>query len=219
MNENTNSDNSVSTEETVVDTEVVETEETTTDEPSQLDPVKVELEKIQKKGKGRTELEKAIFTKNQIEKRIAELKGETEQDDVPESDDDSVPVTVGMLKKIQKQQNARTALAIAEEQIEDEKELELVKYHLQNTIKPSGSATDDLRVARSIVNSVKNKLILDEISKKTAPKRTSSGSSSPGKHEDMFEPTQEEIRMMQFKGFDGKPLLTKEDVIKARRQQ
>lgn len=218
MNENNNSDINVSTEETKVEeTEVVETDESSK-EPLQSDPVQVELEKIQKKGKGRSELEKAIFTKNQIEKRIAELKGETNQDEVPESDEDDAPVTVGMLKKIQKQQNARTALAIAEEQITDDKELELVKYHLQNTIKPSGSATEDLRIARSIVNSVKNKIIIDEMSRKSPAKRTSSGGSSPGKHDDYFEPTAEELKMMSFKGFDGKPLLTKEDILKSRRQ-
>lgn len=219
MKENNNSELDVSTEETKVEeSEVVETEETETEkeEPSQ-NPVKTELEKVQKKGKGRTELEKAIFTKQQIEKRIAELKGETGEENLPE-EDDSAPVTVGMLKKIQKEQTVKTALSLAEEQITDQHELELTKYHLQNTIKPSGNAQEDFRNAQALVNAVKNKQILEEVGRKPKTvKRTSSGGSAPGKHEEAFEPTPEELKMMSFKGLDGKPLLTKEDVIKARR--
>lgn len=216
MNENINSDINVSTEETTEVTEpTVEVEtETKVEEPSQ-DPIKGELEKIQKKGKGRTELEKALYTKQQIEKRIAELKGDTGEESIPD-EDDTAPVTVGMLKKIQKEQTVKTALNLAES-VEDENERELIKYHIQNTLKPSGNADEDFKIARSIVNAVKNKQIIEETQRKTPVRRTSSGGSAPGKHEDIFEPTAEELQMMRFKGLDGKPLLTKEDIIKARK--
>lgn len=218
MNDDTKSDIIVSTDETpeVVETPV-EGGDQPKDEPSQ-DPVKGELDKIQKKGKGKTELEKAIFTKRQIEKRIAELKGDTGEEGTPD-EDDSAPVTVGMLKKMQKEQVVQSALSLAEEQITDEHELELTKHHLSNTIKPSGNAQEDFRNARAIVNAVKNKQITEEAQRKTVAKRTSAGSSAPGKLEDHFEPTTEELTMMRFKGYDGKPLLSKEDIVKARKLQ
>lgn len=226
MNDNKNSDKTVSTEETAeVKTDVVETTEETEEEPSQeskedsQDPIKSELDKIQKKGKGKTELEKAIFTKKQIEKRIAELKGETGDEELPEEVDDNAPVTVGMLKKIQKEQTVKTALALSED-IEDEHEKELTKYHLQNTIKPSGNAQEDFRNARTLVNALKNKQIIEEVGRKPKTvKRTSSGGSAPAKYEEPFEPTAEELKMMSFKGLDGKPLLTKEDILKSRQTQ
>lgn len=217
MKENTNADLDVSTAETpeVIDTPI-EGEDKPKEEPSQ-DPIKEELEKVQKKGKGKTELEKAIYTKQQIEKRIAELKGDSGEEDIPD-DDDQAPVTVGMLKQMQKQQTIKSALSLAEEQITDEHELELVKHHLQNTIKASGNAGEDFRNARALVNAVKNKQIIEETHRKIPAKRTSAGGSAPGKYEDAFEPTNEELKMMSFKGLDGKPLLTKEDIIKSRRQ-
>lgn len=215
MNDEPKSDIEVTTDVTPEVDKPVEGTDQPTEEPSQ-DPIKGELDKIQKRGHGKTELEKAIYTKQQIEKRIAELKG----DDVePVAEDDSAPVTVGMLKKIQKEQVAKNALTIAEEQIQDESELELTRYHLQNTIRPSGNATEDLRNARALVNSVKNSQIIQESQRKVTPRRTSSGGSAPGKHEDVFEPTPEETAIMRMKGYDGKPLLSKDDILKARRLQ
>jgi hypothetical protein len=212
MNPDTQADLPVSTAETIEESKVVETTEDKPQEPLQ-DPIKKELEKVENKSKGRTELEKAIFTKKQIEKRIAELGGES---GTPTVDDDA-PVTVGMLKKLEQEKASKTAQTLAEEQIEDEHELELTKYHLTNTIKSSGNAEEDLKIARAIVNTVKNSMIVDEVARKTSPKRTSAGSSAPGKHEEAFEPTSDELAFMNMKGYDGKPLMTKDDILKARK--
>lgn len=176
------------------------------------DPLEKELEKIQKKGEGKTELEKAIHRKKILDQRIAELKGDSGEEDLPEEEDDAAPVTVGMLKKLEKEKAQKTALSLAEEQIQDNHELELVRHHLSSTIKPSGNPAEDLKNARAIVNSVKNSQIAEELARKGAPKRNGSGSGAPGRQESAFEPTPEEAAYM------GHPFnLKKEDILAARK--
>lgn len=179
--------------------------------PSQ-NPVKEELERVRSKGKGKTELERAIYTRNQVDKRIKELSGETETNIEPVDEDDEAPVTVGMLKKRELEQAAKTSLKLADE-IEDEDERELTKYYLENNIKPSGSPTDDLRIARTLVNSKRNNNIVEEISRRQQPKTRGNGTGGPAKRESVFEPTADEAAMMK-PPFN----LTKEDVIAARRK-
>ncbi len=174
-----------------------------------VDPIKVELAKVKKKGEGKSELEKAIFTRQQIDKRIAELKGD-EPEDAPDDVDDDTPVTVKMLKKIDKDKSVKTALTLAED-IEEEGERELVKHHISNTIKPSGNAAQDLKNARAIVNSVKNEMVIEEINRKQDVKKSSSAAGAPAKSVAKFEPTAEELKFM------GKPWnLSKEKILAAR---
>ena len=172
-------------------------------------PLQSELDKIKTKGTKRTELEKAIYTKNQIDKRIRELKGDEEPDE-PE-DDDEAPMTVGMYKKIQQDTATKTAVQMADE-IQDEVERELVKYHISNSIKSTGSPTEDLRLSRAIVNAAKNAKIIEELGRKSKPKSYSSGSSADLEYKgEEPEFTQEELSYMQ------PPFsLTKEQVLKAR---
>lgn len=197
-------------EEPVVTETTPETVSTETPAPSQ-DPIEQELEKVSKKGEGRTELEKLQFTKRKLLEREAELL--KEQGIAPTEPGDDEPVTVGMLKAKEREQAFKTALTLAEEDIQDERERELVKHHLSNTIKPSGNPREDLRVARAIVNSVKNGQIAEELARKGTPSAPSS-SGAPGKHEAVFEPTPSELAMMR-PPFN----LTKEDVVKARQKE
>lgn len=174
------------------------------------DPLKLELDKVNKKGAGKTELEKALFTKSQIDKRISELQKESGEE-APIDEDDSAPVTVGMLKKMEKEKAAKNSLQLAED-IEDENERELVKHHLSNTLKPSGNPQEDLKTARLIVNGVKNARIIEEGGRKVTPRTYSSGTGAPAKKEDgEFIPTAEEQMFMKSMK------LTKEDILKARK--
>ena len=162
----------------------------------QDDPVEKELKKVREKGTGRTELEKALFTKQQIEKRIADLSKDAGVED-PISEDDEAPVTVGMLKKLEKERSAKTSIQLADD-IEDENERELVKHHIANTIKPSGNPQEDLKVARSIVNAVKNRQLIEEAQRKAPARTYSSGTGAPAKpSEGVFEPTAEEVQFMK----------------------
>lgn len=186
-----------------------ETEETVTEQ----DPLKEELEKVQKK-EPRTEAEKASFTLKKTAERLKELGGDpasilgfkTEVD----SDDDDAPVTIGMLKKLEQDKASKTALQLADE-IQGETERELVKYHLSNSIRSTGNPAEDLRLARAIVNSVKNSQITEEVTRKTQSKSFSSASSAPMKHEDKIELTQEELLFKKQFG------LTDEEIIKSRK--
>lgn len=187
--------------EEVVETPVVET-------PTEQDPLKVELERVQKK-EGPDRKEKLLFTKKRIEKQLKdEFNIGPDDESEPENDDDQ-PLTVGMLKKIQQDRSAQTALDLAEE-IPNESERELVKHFLTNTIKTSGNPNEDLNMARAIVNAAKNKQIIEQVSQKPDTKTHSSSSSVPPKHEEEIVYTaQEKMFIDQFK-------LTKEDILKAR---
>lgn len=190
-----------------------EAEETTTVATEQ-DPLKEELEKVQRTG--RTEAEKAAFSLKKNAERAkelgidpAEVLGLSVEKPVDVVEDDDAPVTVGMLKKLQQEGARKTALQMADD-ITNETERELTKYYLENRIVPSGNPTQDLADARGLVNSKKNSLILEEASRKTAPKSFSSATSAPARHEEPVEFTKDEITLMKFAG------LTKEEVIAAR---
>ncbi len=152
------------------------------EDDDEQDPLKKELERIKQQKTGRSELEKAIFKRNQIDRRIRELKGDEDDiDDDFEDNEDDRPVTLGMLKKMQAQSTVKTALSLAVEEIDNEVERELVIYHLENTIKSTGNPKQDLSLARTLVNSVKNSQIAEELARKGKAKtHVSSGGS--GKH-------------------------------------
>jgi hypothetical protein len=204
------------TPETITGTqpvEIVETPQTPElQEPSQ-NPIETELNRIRTK-EPRSEAEKAAFALKKNAERAKELG--IDPADVlgikPQLSDDEAPMTVALYKQLEREKNVQTAETMADEQIADTKELELVKYHLTNTIKPSGSAVEDLRNARRIVNSIKNTQILEETARAASPQRFSSGSGAPAIVEKPFEPTPEEAQLM--KGFG----LTKEQVLDARKK-
>lgn len=203
----------VPTSETAqVETEV--TAETVPTEQTEQDLLTTELEKVQKR-EGRTELEKAEFSLKKTAERVKSLGGDyhsllgVEQ---TLNDEDETPLTVGMLKKMQQETAAKTALQQADE-IGNETERELVKYHLQNTIKSTGTPSEDLKLARALVNAVKNTQIIQEVNRKTDSKTHSSASSADALKTETLVLTPEEI---QFKNFAG---LTDEDILKTRAQR
>lgn len=187
-------ENAEKKEETIVTPAVTKEEEKKEEVPSQ-NPIDKELDKIKSKGEGRTRREKLIFTKNRIEKQLAELDEEEGIEPTIEIDDENAPVTIGMLKQLRKEEAQKTALNLADE-IEDIKMQELVKYHLQNTIKSSGNPKEDYNHALALVNSVKNSQILEEIARKTPTKSFSSASGAPAPIDEMFEPTEDERKLM-----------------------
>lgn len=111
-------------------------------------------------------------------------------------DEDSKPVTVGMLRDIQKTDAQKTALQMAND-IEDETTRATVKQYLTDNIKPSGNAESDFKLALAAASAGKNKEILGLIEKHVPPKRTASGGSSPAKVEEEFVPTTEEQQFMR----------------------
>lgn len=206
-------------EEINEDTTSVPIKEITVEETEvtqEQDPLKVELEKVQKR-EPKTEAEKAAYSLKKNAERFQELGGDVasilgfkKTEDVEVADDDA-PVTVGMLKKMQENDVAKTALQLADE-IDNETERELVKYHVQNTIRSTGNPQEDLKLARAIVNSVKNQQITEEVSRKSGAKTHSSSSSAPAKPEVVSE----ELTAAEMP-FTQKPFnLTKEQIIASR---
>lgn len=149
-----------------------ETTETVETEP---DPLKQELERVQK----RTKEEKLEYTLKRVQKQLDDLRREKGVDPEPDDiDEDDKPVTLKMLREMQAKQVQKTAVDLADS-ITNETERELVKYHIENTINPSGDPETDLKNARILANAVRNQKILDEYSRKTTPPQHSGGSSAP----------------------------------------
>jgi len=202
------------------DTTSVSEEETKEEETTEQDPVAVELERVQKSG-GRTELEKAEFSLKKNAERLKELGGDpnatlgvTTAEPDPD-DEDEKPLTVGQYRKLEQEKAAqtatKTALQLADE-IENESQRELAKYHLENTIKSTGNPKEDLNLALNLVNAVKNQRILEEQARKTPPKTHSNASGVDAINTEV----QGELTLAE-KVFMGKPFnMTKEQIIKAR---
>lgn len=185
-------------------------QETTEQVVTEQDPLKIELEKVQKK-EGRTHDEKILYKFNELKKEVKERGLLPEEADLIDVSDDEAPVTVGMLKKMQADSAIKTSLQLADD-ISNETERELVKHHITNTIRSTGNPSEDLRLARAIVNEVRNRQILEENDRKIPAKTYSSGTSAPAKLADPEpEMTKEEITLMQWSG------MSKEDVFKARK--
>lgn len=177
-------------------------------------PVATELEREQKRNQ-RTEKEKAEYSLKMNAKRLQELGGNPAEilgvrEASQEEDVDDVP---DWYRKEKSKEAQRTALQLADD-IPDEADRNLVKEYLSKRIVPSGNAQDDFRLALSAVMSLKNKQVVEEISRRTAPRVTAAGGSLPAKVEDQFTPTQEEAIMM------APPYnVSKEKIIEARRKQ
>lgn len=186
--------------------------------PSQ-DPVKAKLDEINAK-KPKTEAEKAAFVLKSTAERLKSLGGDPAavlgiQTPNPSDLDDDAPVTVGMLKQRDRDSAAKSSELLAEEQIEDANELELTKYHLANTIKSSGNPSEDLKNARALVNSEKNKQLATEAARKGKPRTHSSGAGAPPTPPaDIFEPTAAEASLMR-PPFN----LSKDKILEARKKE
>lgn len=193
------------------DKDTTATDTTATENQTASNAVKAELDRVAKKGAGKSELEKARFTRAQIDKKIDDLEKAEGVEPTLDDVDDNAPVTVGAFKKYQSEQAQKTALVLADERVKDEDERELVKYHLNNTIKPTGNAQEDLKNAIAIVSSVKNQQVAEHLTVVEKPRTNASGPGAPANRDVAFEPTAQELAFM-------KPPynMTKEDVLKAR---
>lgn len=179
------------------------------------DPIEAELEKEQRKS-GKSEAEKAAFSLKKTAERLRELGGDPAAilGVAPiASEEDDAPVTVGMLRKLEAERAQKTALQQAED-IPDTNERELTKHYLATRIVPSGDPAADLRMARSLVNAVKNTQILEETQRKSeAAKHATGGGGRAKAPEDIFVPTQAEADMMRSFG------LTKEKILEVRAKE
>lgn len=178
------------------------------------DHVKTELERVKKP---KTEAEKLSHSIKSTARRAKELGLDPlalineEEGQVSSGDgDDDRPVTMRDLKNMQNQAAAKTALNLADE-ITDENERELTKHHLANSIRPSGNPQEDFRLARALVNSVKNGQVLEEESRRTTAKQHGSAAGSPPRRMDTSDLTAEE------RSFMGPPFNMTEKEIRAAR--
>lgn len=180
------------------------------------DPLKEELDRVQRTGK--TEAEKAAFSLRKNADRAkelgidpAEVLGFSTKASVSANEDDDKPVTRGDLKRFQQENASKSALQLANE-IDNESERELTKYHLENSIKSTGNPSEDFKLARSIVNAAKNSKIIEENARKVEAKTHSNGSGVDARNDIV----QGELTA-QEKKFLGKPFnMTKDQIIKAR---
>lgn len=187
--------------------------------PSQTDLVKQELERSQRQG--RTEAEKAAYSLKKNAERAKELGidpaqvlGFGQESTVV---DKTAPMTIEMYEQIQKDNAQKSALQLADN-ITDEYERELTKHYLSTRIVLSGDPTADLKLAQGMVNAVKNAQVLEETARARHATTHSSGPGAPAKKvgTDEAELTTAEKQMLNFKGSDGKQLLTKEEIIATR---
>lgn len=165
----------------------------------------------------RTEAEKAAYTLKKNAERArelgldpAEIMGTKTHIEPNDDDEDDKPVTVGMLRNIQRKDAQKTALQMADE-LQDEATRTIVKEYISDRIVASGDADKDFRLALAAASAEKNKQVLAEMSRLVPPKRTAAGGSSPAHVEEEFNPTPEEQYHMKHFG------LSKDKVLAARK--
>ena len=186
--------------------------------PSQ-DPVGQELERVRKPKSEREKAESALFFNAN---RLRELGGDpTEVLGIKKGDSEPVePKGADEIPEWYKQEQARNAQKTAKElaeALEDPKERDLVLYHLDHTI-TSGPAEERVRIARGYANSLRNAQIAEEVSRGGNARAHGSPPGAPPKPEDvaLTDLTPDEMAALSFRGMDGKPLLTEEDIRKSR---
>lgn len=127
-------------------------------------------------GKKRSKLETLEYTKKRVDAQIAEERKAMGLE--PEEDDR--PVTFKDLKELKVQEATDTAIGLTEA-IEDPKLAELTRFHIENTIRPSGDPHTDFVNAKLIVEAVKNGQKAQELARIVAPRSAGSAPSAPPK--------------------------------------
>lgn len=161
--------------------------------PPSGDPVKEELDRV--KNRPKTEREKAEYALASNANRLKDLGGDpakvlgitppTQQDE-----DDEVPE---WYKREQSRTATKSAVELAQD-IQDEYERDLTIHHLENTVRPSGNAQQDLKTAKDLVLAAKARHFMDEKARKLPPKEHGSGGGAPPPRQDpVGELTPEEI--------------------------
>lgn len=207
MSENTNEDTTTSI--TSVDHKDEETSVADSSNETSHDPVKEALDKEQGKvSKKYTPAQKAAHALRMNAQKLRELGGNpeevlgktatrvvTEEDATEVDEDDNKPMTRGEFKRLKAEETTQSALQLADSQIENDSERELAKTYLRTRIRPSGDPQEDLESAMALVNSIKNKQVATEVARRstTVVRRSGSGSGAPGRHEETFKATPEEL--------------------------
>lgn len=179
-------------------------------DPSEANALDAEIERS--KGPKYTEAQQAAYNLQQNAKRAQEL-GIDPADvlGIKPKAPAGTPMTVEMYEELQQKTASQSALQLADASIDDPKELELTKIYLENKVKPSGNAAEDLRTARLMVNAVKHAQIAEHASSAIPAKTHVSSPGAPATQKKADEElTKEEIQTMNaFK-------LTKEQVLASR---
>lgn len=161
--------------------EEIQKEETSTSSAS-VD-YKAELEKAQKDLAGKSkELDQARFTLKK--KNIEEKKSKVFESE--EEEKDSEPDTQAIIQAtVQQELNKTKAEEFLSRNSTNQDEIELARFHLENTIKPSGNPEFDAQAALSIANRgsliKKNEEMKTAMLNKKQMMSTSGGSSSSQK--------------------------------------
>lgn len=180
------------------------------------DPVDQELTRVRKPKTEREKAEAALFFNAN---RLRELGGDPDTVLTPkgvntnDADQSEIP---DWYRKEQQRDAQKTAKELAEA-IEDPKERDLVLYHLEHTV-TSGNAEERVRIARGYVNSLRNAQIAEEANRGNQARRFTSAPGASARQDTvaLTDLTDDEKSMLSFKGLDGKPLLTEDDIRKAR---
>lgn len=127
--------------------DVTSASDASVDYKAELDKANTELASKKK------ELDQAKFTlqKKNIEEKTGKSKifDKNDEDDIADSKDD---VTALVDKKVSEQLAARDAQDFLSKHSANQDEIELAKFHLENTIKPSGNPEADAIAALAIAN-------------------------------------------------------------------
>lgn len=178
----------------------------TTPAPSQeKDLVEAELERVEQKPK-RSKREQLQYTKQRVEKQLAEL----DKSEGVDPEDDSRPLTVGDLRRLREEEAVETAINLAED-LDNEHERRLTKHYLENNIRSTGDAQQDFKLAYAMVTAVKNSQKAEEAQRAQRVRTVASAPSAPAREKSNEDLTPDEMKMM------GKPFnMTKEEILAAR---
>jgi len=162
--------------------EVIQTEDTTAVPTDSTDiDFKAEAERLERESgsKGKTELEKAIYTRKQIDERIKELGGE------PPASDIVAPPTEGYVTKIDLARLEAKQLARSED------ELKVIMWWVEN----KGLSVED---AHFQANKGKLKQALEELTRRATP-QTGSGGGQKQPHVEV--PAHPAAHMLESRGY------------------
>lgn len=169
-----------------------------------------------KKQDKRTRMEKLLYTMSKIQSQIEEEK-ELNGISLVEDEDDSKTLTLGDLKRRERDNAKKTALQMADELSEDERDE--VKDIINTRIVPTGNPQRDYQTALDLVHSEKNRQIAEEAARKRATKSVRpSDSGAPARQEEEFIPTEVELAAAAMVGKKSKEDI-KVFVLKARAKE
>ena len=219
---------------TIADTRIQDTEVTTPvqviEEETKVteDPILAELERVKGQTHGKTPQEKAAFALKLQAQRlkdqgldIAEILGIKQEKEEIEEENEEKPLTRKDIEQLlgQSKPKEKSAVELAQEENVSDTEKELTLYYLENIIRPSGNANDDLKNAKTMVNSVRNSKIMEMQNLKPEAKSFSNASSIEIKNTTQnIQLTPEEDLFYRQSQKDGIPF-TKEEIIKMTRKQ